>query len=81
MNNLLPRRVKMHQKYDLKGSTFKRKASKSEREKKSPTLKDLDFVDFLPDGIKLEFEYYEALKHTIQADTRLLHSFKIMDYR
>jgi len=80
MNNLLPRRVKMHQKYDLKGSTFKRKASKSEREKKSPTLKDLDFVDFLPDGIKLEFEYYEALKHTIQADTRLLHSFKIMDY-
>ena len=24
MNNILPRRVKMHQKYDLKGSTFKR---------------------------------------------------------
>ena len=39
MNNLLPSSVKMHEKYDLKGSTFKRKASKAEREKKAPTLK------------------------------------------
>ena len=39
MNNLLPSSVKMHEKYDLKGSTFKRKASKHERDKKEPTLK------------------------------------------
>ena len=28
MNNLLPSELKMHQKFDLKGSTFKRKASR-----------------------------------------------------
>lgn len=27
MNNLLPSSIKMHQKYDLKGSTYKRKVS------------------------------------------------------
>ncbi|KAG7243977.1 hypothetical protein INR49_006135 [Caranx melampygus] len=33
MNNVLPRSVKMHYKYDLKGSTYKRRASRKEREK------------------------------------------------
>ncbi|KAI2655520.1 Phosphatidylinositol 4-phosphate 5-kinase type-1 alpha [Labeo rohita] len=33
MNNLLPRSVPMHLKYDLKGSTYKRRASPKEREK------------------------------------------------
>ncbi|KJH53554.1 1-phosphatidylinositol-4-phosphate 5-kinase [Dictyocaulus viviparus] len=33
MNNLLPQNVTMHEKYDLKGSTYKRLASKSERAK------------------------------------------------
>jgi 1-phosphatidylinositol-4-phosphate 5-kinase len=28
MNNLLPSYVKLHQKYDLKGSTYKRKVSR-----------------------------------------------------
>ena len=34
MNNLLPTSIPMHSTYDLKGSTFKRKASKGERAKK-----------------------------------------------
>jgi hypothetical protein len=42
MNNLLPTSVKMHEKYDLKGSTYKRKASKRERDKANPVYKDLD---------------------------------------
>lgn len=29
MNNLLPSRIKIHQKYDLKGSTYKRKVKKN----------------------------------------------------
>lgn len=80
MNNLLPSLIPMHQKYDLKGSTYKRKASKSERNKKSPTYKDLDFMDHHPEGIFLEADTYTALVKTIQRDCRVLESFKIMDY-
>ncbi|CAL7946172.1 unnamed protein product [Xylocopa violacea] len=80
MNNLLPSSVKLHQKYDLKGSTYKRKASKLERSKSSPTYKDLDFMEHHPEGIFLEADTYSALVKTIQRDCRVLESFKIMDY-
>ncbi|XP_020286573.1 phosphatidylinositol 4-phosphate 5-kinase type-1 alpha-like isoform X5 [Pseudomyrmex gracilis] len=80
MNNLLPSSVKLHQKYDLKGSTYKRKASKTERSKSSPTYKDLDFMEHHPEGIFLEADTYSALVKTIQRDCRVLESFKIMDY-
>ncbi|XP_012945368.1 phosphatidylinositol 4-phosphate 5-kinase type-1 alpha [Aplysia californica] len=80
MNNLLPSTVRLHEKYDMKGSTYKRKASKHERSKGSPTLKDLDFMENHPDGLHLEKETYEALIKTLQRDCRVLESFKIMDY-
>jgi len=80
MNNLLPSSVKMHLKFDLKGSTYKRKASKHERSKKSPTYKDLDFDNMLPEGVLLEPETYNALINTMRRDCRVLESFKIMDY-
>uniref|UniRef100_A0A0K8T3A5 PIPK domain-containing protein n=2 Tax=Lygus hesperus TaxID=30085 RepID=A0A0K8T3A5_LYGHE len=80
MNNLLPSIIPMHQKYDLKGSTYKRKANKSERSKKSPTYKDLDFLEHHPEGIFLEADTYTALVNTIRRDCRVLESFKIMDY-
>ncbi|CAH2056420.1 unnamed protein product, partial [Iphiclides podalirius] len=80
MNNLLPSSVKLHQKYDLKGSTYKRKASKGERQKSSPTYKDLDFMEHHPEGIFLEADTYNALIKTMQRDCRVLESFKIMDY-
>ncbi|XP_049283582.1 putative PIP5K1A and PSMD4-like protein isoform X9 [Anopheles funestus] len=80
MNNLLPSYVKMHLKYDLKGSTYKRKANKAERSKSSPTYKDLDFMEHHPNGLFLEAETYSALIKTIQRDCRVLESFKIMDY-
>ncbi|KAH9495368.1 Phosphatidylinositol 4-phosphate 5-kinase type-1 gamma [Bulinus truncatus] len=80
MNNLLPSTVKLHEKYDMKGSTYKRKASKHERSKGSPTLKDLDFIDNHPEGLQLEKDTYDALIKTLQRDCRVLESFKIMDY-
>ncbi|XP_018087300.1 uncharacterized protein LOC100653493 isoform X2 [Xenopus laevis] len=90
MNNLLPRSVRMHLKYDLKGSTYKRRASAKEREKSSPTHKDLDFLQDLPDGLYLDPDMHNALCKTIQRDclvrsnvdwgTCVLQSFKIMDY-
>ncbi|XP_074594300.1 phosphatidylinositol 4-phosphate 5-kinase 59B isoform X2 [Brevipalpus obovatus] len=80
MNNLLPSFIPLHQKYDLKGSTYKRRASKYERRKESPTYKDLDFLEHHPDGIYLEEETYKALIKTIHRDCTVLESFKIMDY-
>ncbi|VDP42736.1 unnamed protein product [Schistosoma margrebowiei] len=68
MNNLLPSSVRIHEKYDLKGSTYGRQASDAERAKSSPTLKDLDFVENHPDGIWLEAETYDALLKTIERD-------------
>lgn len=80
MNNLLPSYVRMHLKYDLKGSTYKRRANKAEKKKKSPTYKDLDFMEQHPNGLLLEADTYNALIKTIQRDCRVLESFKIMDY-
>ncbi|KAJ6652711.1 hypothetical protein lerEdw1_011153 [Lerista edwardsae] len=80
MNNLLPRSVRMHQKYDLKGSTYKRRASQKEREKVFPTYKDLDFMQDIADGLFLDADMYSALSKTLQRDCLVLQSFKIMDY-
>lgn len=68
MNNVLPRVVRMHLKYDLKGSTYKRRASKKEREKAWPTFKDLDFMQDLQDGLMLDQDTYGALVKTLQRD-------------
>ncbi|NXQ27580.1 PI51A kinase, partial [Alaudala cheleensis] len=68
MNNLLPRSVRMHLKYDLKGSTYKRRASQKEREKVFPTFKDLDFMQDIPDGLFLDSDTYNALCKTLQRD-------------
>ncbi|MEQ2268949.1 Phosphatidylinositol 4-phosphate 5-kinase type-1 gamma [Xenotaenia resolanae] len=80
MNNVLPRVVRMHLKYDLKGSTYKRRASKKEREKARPTFKDLDFMQDVPDGLMLDQDTYNAMVKTLQRDCLVLESFKIMDY-
>eukprot|EP00063_Salmo_salar_P015539 XP_013990374.1 PREDICTED: phosphatidylinositol 4-phosphate 5-kinase type-1 beta-like isoform X2 [Salmo salar] len=79
MNNVLPRALKMHYKYDLKGSTYKRHASRKERAKSSPTFKDLDFQETL-EGLHFDGDTYSALMKTLQRDCRVLESFKIMDY-
>lgn len=49
MNNLLPSELKYHWKFDLKGSTYKRRASPAELSKSSPTYKDLDFEKIHPE--------------------------------
>lgn len=68
MNNLLPSAVKMHQKFDLKGSTYKRRASPKEREKNVPTFKDLDFIQDMTGGLLLEGDKHNAVCKTIQRD-------------
>lgn len=68
MNNVLPRVVKMHLKFDLKGSTYKRRASKKEKEKSIPTYKDLDFIQDVPEGLLLDADTFSALVKTLQRD-------------
>ncbi|XP_038590373.1 phosphatidylinositol-4-phosphate 5-kinase, type I, beta a [Micropterus salmoides] len=79
MNNVLPRAIKMHYKYDLKGSSYKRRASRKEHAKPSPTFKDLDFQE-MHEGLHFDPDTYNALMKTLQRDCRVLESFKIMDY-
>ncbi|XP_068609351.1 phosphatidylinositol-4-phosphate 5-kinase, type I, beta a [Brachionichthys hirsutus] len=79
MNNVLPRAINMHYKYDLKGSSYKRHASRKERAKSSPTFKDLDFQE-MHGGLHFNADTYSALMKTLQMDCRVLESFKIMDY-
>ncbi|MEQ2157481.1 Phosphatidylinositol 4-phosphate 5-kinase type-1 beta, partial [Goodea atripinnis] len=71
MNNVLPRAMKMHFKYDLKGSSYKRRASRKERVKTSPTFKDLDFQEMHQDGLYFDPETYNALMKTLQRDCRV----------
>lgn len=68
MNNLLPTSVPIHLKYDLKGSTYRRQASRDECTRPLPTYKDLDFMRDLPDGLLMEAGHYDVLKSTIHED-------------
>lgn len=70
MNNVLPRALKMHYKYDLKGSSYKRRASRKERGKSSPTFKDLDFQE-MHDGLHFDSDTYNAMMKTLQRDCRV----------
>lgn len=57
--------------YYYQGSTYKRKANKSEKSKSSPTFKDLDFLQMYPNGITLDHETYDAVVKTISRDVRV----------
>ena len=72
--------MEIHHKFDLKGSTLNRTASKKEKKKASPTYKDLDFMEMYPDGIFLQSDLYDKLVNTIERDCRVLESLEIMDY-
>ena len=52
-------------------------ASKHEKEKKSPTFKDLDFMELLPEGLLLEPETYTALISTMRRDCRLVEMLQL----
>lgn len=80
MTNLFPPKLKIHQKYDLKGSTSSRDASLSERRKDLPTFKDNDFLKDYPMGFFLELNDYTKLIKAIENDTTFLNNYNIMDY-
>ena len=71
MNNLIPSHVQIHERYDLKGSTYKRRANSVERQKESPTWKDLDFIERHPQGFLLDADTFSALEKTVERDCRV----------
>ena len=71
MNNLIPTNVRLHEKYDLKGSIYRRKASEEERKRELPTLKDNDFKCLHSHGLILEPFFYDQLMQTIEDDVRV----------
>lgn len=79
MRNVFSNHLRVHKKYDLKGSTVDREASNKERERNLPTLKDMDF---LQDRIKIYIgeEAKEKLMETLAADVDFLTRLNIMDY-
>lgn len=79
MRNVFSNHLKIHKKYDLKGSTVDREASQKERGKDNPTYKD---NDFLSDGVKIVIgnEAKNCLMETLAADVKFLTKLHIMDY-
>ncbi|GAB0096703.1 phosphatidylinositol 5-phosphate 4-kinase type-2 alpha [Sergentomyia squamirostris] len=79
MRNVFSSHLKVHRKFDLKGSTVEREASDKELEKQLPTLKDNDFIK---SGIKILIgdEAKEKLLATLNADVDFLTKLHLMDY-
>ncbi len=79
MRNVFSNHLKIHMKYDLKGSTVDREASQKEREKDHPTFKD---NDFLKDGVKIHIgeDAKARLMETLKADVKFLANLHVMDY-
>ena len=77
MGNVLPTDKRMHRKYDLKGSSYKRTVGEEKRKNnQNATLKDLDI------DVKFELspERRAALLAQIKADAAFLESLHVMDY-
>merc|ERR550519_174558 len=79
MRNVFTGHLRVHRKYDLKGSTVDREASDKEKAKKDPTLKDMDFLN---DGAKIKIgdDARGKLLETLTADVEFLTKNDIMDY-
>ncbi|EDO35742.1 predicted protein [Nematostella vectensis] len=79
MTSVFSTRLKIHKKYDLKGSTVDRQASLKEKTRDNPTFKDNDFTK---DNVKLVIgdEAKAVLVERIKADVEFLISLNIMDY-
>lgn len=79
-SNLIPTNIDIHEKYDLKGSSYKRDANFNERIKSSATWKDNDFRDLNPQGLKIPKHIYHHLKDILTRDVAFLEKLNIMDY-
>ncbi len=79
-SNLIPINIDIHEKYDLKGSSYKRDANFNERIKSSATFKDNDFREINPQGLKIPKNIFVHLKEILLRDVEFLEKLNIMDY-
>ena len=79
-SNLIPTNIDIHEKYDLKGSSYKRDANFNERIKSSATFKDNDFREIHPQGLKIPKNIFYHLKEILTRDVEFLEKLNIMDY-
>ena len=82
MNNVLPSNLKYQMKFDLKGSSYNRKATVSAlAEGFMPvTQKDNDFQERIPKGLTMTSDKRDLLLDVLERDCDVLESFDIMDY-
>lgn len=76
MNNVFQTSLKIHEKYDLKGSTLGRKASEKDLAKECPIFKDLDITQ----PITLAPPIALKLVTQIERDCEFLKTWHVMDY-
>jgi 1-phosphatidylinositol-4-phosphate 5-kinase len=79
-SNFIPTNLAIHEKYDLKGSSYKRDANAQEKMKASATFKDNDFREIHPNGFTLPKSVYYHLKEVLTRDVEFLEKLNIMDY-
>jgi 1-phosphatidylinositol-4-phosphate 5-kinase len=79
-SNFIPTNIEIHEKYDLKGSSYGRDANAKEKLKSSVTFKDNDFREIHPNGFKLPKSVYYHLKEVLIRDVEFLEKLNIMDY-
>lgn len=79
MRNVFSSTLKMHKKYDLKGSTVDRAASNKEKEKSSPTFKDNDFIH-INEKVYVGEEQKQKILTALERDVKLLQKLHLMDY-
>jgi len=77
MGNVLPTDRRMHRKYDLKGSLYKRTVGEEKRAKNpTATLKDQD-IDL---KFEMTAEQHAAFMQQLAADAEFLETLHVMDY-
>jgi hypothetical protein len=80
MANAFTPSLQINEIFDLKGSTIKRKLSGHLSITKLHKLKDLDFIDLYPYGIRIPSHIYHRLNTVISNDVKVLKKLHITDY-
>jgi 1-phosphatidylinositol-4-phosphate 5-kinase len=82
MSNVFDTELSLTDKYDLKGSLYKRytDVDKNGKAIKGAILKDLNFHDNGNREIQLHPEMYSKFVKALRDDTKLLAKFGLMDY-